>query len=42
VRFTFKVDKEKGLFKGRWCNDKAMVDWKGNKIVASIRRVGMR
>ena len=42
VRFTFKVDKEKGLFKGRWCNDIATVDWKGKNVQARIRKVGFK
>lgn len=42
VRFTFKVDKEKGLFKGRWCNDVATVDWKGKNVQARIRKVGFK
>jgi hypothetical protein len=42
VRFTFKVDKEKGLFKGRWCNDTATVNWKGKDVQARIRKVGFR
>jgi hypothetical protein len=42
VRFTFKVDKENGLFKGRWCNDTATVDWKGKNVQARIRKVGFK
>ena len=42
VRFTFKVDKEKGLFKGRWCNEVATVNWKGKNVEARIRKVGFR
>ena len=41
VRFTFKIDKEKGLFKGRWCNDTATVNWKGKDVTASVRKVRM-
>jgi hypothetical protein len=42
VTFTFKVDKEPGLFKGRWCDATATVNWKGKRVQASIRRVGFR
>jgi hypothetical protein len=42
VRFTFKIDKEKQLFKGRWCDATAVVDWKGKRVEANIRRVGFR
>ncbi len=42
VRFTFKIDKERGLFKGRWCEETAVVDWKGKRVEANVRRVGFR
>lgn len=42
VRFTFKVEDEQGLFKGRWCNDTATVNWKGKDVQATIRRVGFQ
>ncbi len=39
LRFTFKIDKEKKLFKGRWCNGFAVVDWKGKDIRAKVKAV---
>lgn len=39
LRFTFKIDKEKKLFKGRWCDGFAVVDWKGKDVRAKVRAV---
>lgn len=39
LRFTFKIDKEKQLFKGRWCDGFAVVDWKGKDVRAKVRAV---
>ncbi len=35
-----KVEDQQGLFKGRWCIDTAIVNWKGKDVHAAIRRVG--
>lgn len=39
LRFTFKIDKEKQLFKGRWCEGFAVVDWKGKDVRAKVKAV---
>lgn len=39
IRFTFKISNEDGLFKGRWCDRTATVDWKGRNVEASITKV---
>jgi len=39
LRFTFKIDKEKQLFKGRWCKGFAVVDWKGKDVRAKVKPV---
>ena len=39
LRFTFKIDKEKKLFKGRWCDGFAVVDWKGKDVRADVKAV---
>lgn len=39
LRFTFKIDKEKKLFKGRWCDGFAVVDWKGKNVRADVKAV---
>ena len=39
LRFTFKIDKEKKLFKGRWCDGFAVVDWKGKDVRAEVKQV---
>ena len=39
LRFTFKIDKEKQLFKGKWCDGFAVVDWKGKDVRAKVKSV---
>ena len=39
LRFTFKIDKEKRLFKGRWCDGFAVVNWKGKDVRAQVKAV---
>jgi len=39
LRFTFKIDKEKRLFRGRWCKGFAVVDWKGKDVRAVVKSV---
>lgn len=39
LRFTFKIDKEKELYKGTWCDGYAVVDWKGKDIRATVKSV---
>ena len=39
LSFTFKIDDVKGLHKGRWCDDYAIVTWKGKDVRAKIRKV---
>lgn len=39
LRFTFKIDKEKQLFRGKWCKGFAVVDWKGKDVRAKVKAV---
>jgi hypothetical protein len=39
LRFTFKIDKERRLYKGRWCDGYAVVDWKGKDVRARVKKV---
>jgi len=39
LRFTFKIDKENALFKGKWCDGYAVVDWKGKDVRADVKKV---
>ena len=39
LRFTFKIDKQKRLYRGRWCKGFAVVDWKGKDVRAKVKPV---
>ena len=39
LRFTFKIDKQKRLYRGRWCEGFAVVDWKGKDVRAKVKPV---
>ena len=39
LAFTFKIEEVKGLHRGRWCDDYAIVTWKGKDVHAKIRKV---
>jgi hypothetical protein len=39
LRFTFKIDEEKRLFRGRWCDGFAVVNWKGKDVRAEVKKV---